>query len=330
MSTKDCNGKTIPVYKIADVVSCTNVKVSKDASDDSSNIYNLKVKICVEPKSLPLAGQFYMLKAVKGNVLLSRPISLYNVEVATGDGTIERPSSIESRASKEKFASNGNGGSKGKVSTIEKRALKDVGLAKDLVSNGNGGSKENPSSKEPHASKEKTPPNFIHATLEFLILQKGKGTQELCHLQKNDKIEILGPLGNSFTSPNKIKQILKILLNKKPLIIGGGIGVAPVAGFARTLEKKSYDFIACFKSGKYGLNKICANKLTVTTDDGSVGVKGMLPQVFDEQVANRYSVVYACGPTPMLKYVKEICDKANVLCYLSMESKMACGGWKKN
>ena len=155
-------------------------------------------------------------------------------------------------------------------------------------------------------------------SLEFLILQKGKGTQELCDLERNDRIQLIGPLGNSFPSPKA---------DDKVCIVGGGIGMAPVAGFASTLPAKSYDFFASFKSGSYGLDYIRADNLTITTDDGSVGVHGMLPAALTAKILKdkAYTVLYACGPTPMLAYLQKICLEAGVRSYLSMENRMACG-----
>lgn len=152
----------------------------------------------------------------------------------------------------------------------------------------------------------------------FLILLKGDGTKELCELHIKDEINLLGPCGNRFPCPAS---------NKKVLIVGGGIGVAPVAGFASTLPDASYDFYASFKSGSYGLENVKADKLVITTDDGSVGVHGMLPAALTEDAlkAGNYAAVYACGPTPMLAYVKHISEKIGVQCWLSMESRMACG-----
>lgn len=152
--------------------------------------------------------------------------------------------------------------------------------------------------------------------VEFLILQKGKGTNELCSVNTSTQVELFGPLGNGFASPKA---------GEKAAIIGGGIGVAPVAGFASNLEPKSYDFFACFKSGSYGLENVKADKLAVSTDDGSCGTKGMLPNIFGESNAKNYDVVYACGPTPMLKYVQQVCKASGTKCYLSLESRMACG-----
>ena len=155
-------------------------------------------------------------------------------------------------------------------------------------------------------------------TLEFLILKKGTGTAELCSLRVDDGIELIGPLGNCFPAPKKGDRVC---------IVGGGIGVAPVAGFATTLSEKSYDFYASFKSGSYGLEHIAPATLTVTTDDGSVGVHGMLPAALtaDTLRAKGYTVVYACGPTPMLAYLQKICKEAGIQSYLSMENRMACG-----
>lgn len=154
--------------------------------------------------------------------------------------------------------------------------------------------------------------------IQFLILVKGQGTQELCSLQEGDKINLLGPLGNTFVKPK---------LEEKILIVGGGIGVAPVANFAESLREKSYDFYASYKSGSYGLDFIKPNKLVITTDDGSVGIKGMLPVALTEEVLKKekYNVIYACGPLPMLAYIKEIAEKLEIPCFLSMESRMACG-----
>lgn len=153
-------------------------------------------------------------------------------------------------------------------------------------------------------------------SLNFLILLKGKGTSELCNLDKGDKLEILGPVGNYWVKPNSAEKVA---------IFGGGVGVAPVAGFASTLPKKSYDFYAAFKSGSYGLEYVKAQNLIITTDDGSVGTKGMITAVIDSESIKQYDVVYACGPTPMLAYIQKICLEANVKCWLSLENRMACG-----
>ncbi len=152
--------------------------------------------------------------------------------------------------------------------------------------------------------------------IEFLILKKGAGTEELSKLANGDQVQLIGPLGNRFPPAEKGQKIA---------IIGGGIGVAPVAGFASSLPEKSYDFFAAFKSGSYGLEHIKPGKLTITTDDGSVGIKGMITAAIDAESVKNYDVVYACGPTPMLAYIQKICLQAGVQSWLSMENRMACG-----
>ena len=76
--------------------------------------------------------------------------------------------------------------------------------------------------------------------VEFLILLKGQGTSEICSLTNGRLVDVIGPQGNTFPKP---------LASDKTLIIGGGIGIAPVAGFAQGLPAESYDFIASFKTG---------------------------------------------------------------------------------
>lgn len=154
--------------------------------------------------------------------------------------------------------------------------------------------------------------------IEFLILIKGQGTKELCSLKEGRRVELLGPCGNSFPRPDAGANIC---------IVGGGVGIAPVAGFASSLPDGSYDFFASFKSGSYGLQNVRAKNLVITTDDGSQGIHGMVSAVLTASLLRekKYSAVYACGPTPMLRYIQGVCREANVQCYLSLEQKMACG-----
>lgn len=233
----DCNGIPYPIYAIGTVTMCGTV----EGANPQGSVYMLKVEVTEENAQLPLAGQFYMLRAMKTGILLGRPISIFHAE------------------------------------------------------------------KTPHGVE-----------LQFLILVKGKGTQELCALEADDKIQLLGPLGNTFAKPEATDKVC---------IVGGGIGVAPVAGFSENLNPNTYDFYACFKSGSYGLENVKAKNLIITTDDGSVGIKGMVSAVLTAQKLKDegYSVVYACGPTPMLAYIKAICQEANVKCWISMEARMACG-----
>lgn len=170
-----------------------------------------------------------------------------------------------------------------------------------------------------------------YTRINFLIQYKGFGTEELCSLKEGEVVELLGPIGNGFPKPDE---------DDKPCLIGGGIGVAPVAGFARTLPRQSFDFYACFKEKPYGIYadegetidglsvEMQAASLYVVTESGEKGTaKGMLDMILNKDDLQRcgYTKVYACGPEPMLKYVQKICREAGVKCFLSLERHMACG-----
>ncbi len=156
--------------------------------------------------------------------------------------------------------------------------------------------------------------------VQFLMLEKGRGTQELCHMTLWDDISVIGPLGQPWPALQKEEE-------GKVCIVGGGIGVAPVANFASTLPDNSYDFYASFKSGTYGLENVHARNLKITTDDGTAGIKGMLPAALTKEalIEGGYKVIYACGPTPALAYVKRIAEEAGIKCWISMEHRMLCG-----
>ena len=153
-------------------------------------------------------------------------------------------------------------------------------------------------------------------SVQFMILKKGRGTNELCELKTDDLMTVIGPLGTSWPKAEG-----------KALIIGAGIGVAPVANFASTLPDNSYDFYASFKSGAYGLEHVHAENLVITTDDGSVGIKGILPVALTKEAVEKagYKVIYACGPTPALVYVKKLAEELGIQCWISMEHRMLCG-----
>ncbi len=167
--------------------------------------------------------------------------------------------------------------------------------------------------------------------IQFMVLEKGRGTYELCHLRPGDRMSVIGPLGKPWPLPEP--ELLTPAagsdgkVRPKICIVGGGIGVAPVANLAKSLPENSYDFYASFKTGSYGLENVRAANLKITTDDGSVGIHGMLPEALSRQAVMDagYQVIYACGPTPALNYVKKLADSLGVKCWISMEHRMLCG-----
>lgn len=171
-------------------------------------------------------------------------------------------------------------------------------------------------------------------SLTFLILKKGAGTAELCALRAGDSLDLVGPVGNRFLTPAELARdglppfdpsaaAAGIDPSLRVALIGGGIGIAPVAGFALTLPEKSFDFFASFRSTPYGLDGLAerARQLHITTEDGSAGVKGMASAVFQP---SSYDLVYACGPTAMLVWLRSACMNGPAA-WLSLEQRMACG-----
>lgn len=163
--------------------------------------------------------------------------------------------------------------------------------------------------------------------VQFMILEKGRGTGELCHMTLWDDILAIGPLGTPWPLEECQGVAKKNKGRAKICIVGGGIGVAPVANLASSLPDGSYDFYAAFKSGSYGLDRVRANRLKITTDDGSCGKCGMLPCALTKEavLAAGYELILACGPTPALVYVQKLAAELGIKCYVSMEHRMLCG-----
>lgn len=143
----------------------------------------------------------------------------------------------------------------------------------------------------------------------------GGGTKEFSGYKADDDIRIIGPLGNGFP----------VIEGRNPILIGGGIGIPPMLELAKRIfgEKEivlGYRNQATFLDGEL---KAFGN-VTIATDDGSLGTHGT---VIDAIKANNIKgdIIYACGPTPMLRAVKAYAEENNIEAYVSLEEKMACG-----
>lgn len=140
----------------------------------------------------------------------------------------------------------------------------------------------------------------------------GKGTDEFSGLKKDDKIKILGPIGNGFP-----------LMDKKSLLVGGGIGIPPMLELAKQLNNPT--IVAGYRDELFLDTELSnAGQLFVSSDNGAFGTKG---NVMDAIKANNIKpeVIYACGPMIMLKALKEYAAENNIPAYISLEERMACG-----
>ncbi len=141
----------------------------------------------------------------------------------------------------------------------------------------------------------------------------GKGTKEFSQLTAGDWVDIMGPLGNGYTP-----------LDKEAILIGGGIGIPPMLQLAKTLRCKK-EIVLGYRDELF-LNEELARygNVIIATEDGSAGTKGnVLTAISEHKIKGE--VIYACGPTPMLRAVKKYADENHMECYISLEEKMACG-----
>ena len=142
----------------------------------------------------------------------------------------------------------------------------------------------------------------------------GKGTDEFSKYVSGDPIDIMGPLGNGF--PQEGENVF---------LIGGGIGVPPMLEMAKQLNCEKQIILGYRDENLFLRDEFEAyGEVFVATEDGSVGTKGNVLDAIREQNLTA-DVIYACGPTPMLRAIKEYAAEKGIKCYISLEEKMACG-----
>lgn len=149
-------------------------------------------------------------------------------------------------------------------------------------------------------------------SLSFLLEDVGPGTRRLCELSEGESIWLLGPLGVGFwEGPGR------------PVIVGGGIGVAAVLMVGRAFGGRT---LLGFRGGGHAAAAALFDGPAVATDDGSVGRAGLVTELLDEELeADAAATVYACGPPAMLEAVRAICARRGVPGQLALEAPMGCG-----
>jgi len=160
--------------------------------------------------------------------------------------------------------------------------------------------------------------------LEIVYQVVGRGTEILSKKRAGEGLQILGPLGNGFGIPDK--SIFQAIL------VGGGVGVASLMLLAFELRKKDIDVIALIgansKERLIGVEDFTMIdvKVSTSTEDGSCGRKGLVTDILrDKLCGNDSQIIYACGPSGMLKAVAKIALSNHTPAQLSFESRMACG-----
>ncbi len=142
----------------------------------------------------------------------------------------------------------------------------------------------------------------------------GKGTAEFAEKSTGMELSILGPLGNGFP-----------LKNKKAFLIGGGIGIPPMLELAKQLACEKQIVLGYRNVDMFLLEEFKKQgKVYVATEDGSFGSHGNVLDAIRENGLDA-DIIYACGPTPMLRALKQYAAENGIECWISLEEKMACG-----
>ncbi len=159
---------------------------------------------------------------------------------------------------------------------------------------------------------------------EMLYKVVGKGTALLSALHETDMLDILGPLGTGFDQGDD---------DEEKLIVGGGIGLAPLYLLARELVKKKSP-VRLFAGGRTRDDILCITEFKrlgvecyTATEDGSLGEQGYVTIALNKHLdrLKGRAAIYACGPDPMLHAVAKIARERKIRCQVSLEGYMACG-----
>jgi dihydroorotate dehydrogenase electron transfer subunit len=162
--------------------------------------------------------------------------------------------------------------------------------------------------------------NYSQNTFRLLVQVAGKGTETLSKLRNGDTLNLVYPLGNSFSLPEKDQRIL---------LAGGGCGVAPLLFLGKSLKSKGIipDILLGFSSSERVIEYdeySELGKVFLTTEDGSLGKKGFITE-HPVLSSNKYDVIYCCGPEPMMRSVAKYCKENDIKCEVSLENLMGCG-----
>ena len=152
----------------------------------------------------------------------------------------------------------------------------------------------------------------------YRVTGENTGTEQFSKLQAGDTIDIVGSLGNGFP--------LEKAKGKKVFLMGGGIGVPPILELAKQLNCEKKQIVVGYRNKETFLrNEFEQNgELYISTEDGSTGTRGNVMDAIRENGLEA-DVIYACGPTPMLRALQAYAAENGIECYLSLEERMACG-----
>ena len=152
----------------------------------------------------------------------------------------------------------------------------------------------------------------------YRVTGQNTGTEQFSRMSAGDRIPVVGPLGNGFP--------VKEAIGKRVFLMGGGIGVPPILELAKQMECGKKQIVAGYRDAHIFLKEEFEQngELYISTEDGSVGTKGNVLDAIRENGLDA-DIIFACGPTPMLRAIKEFAKEKKIACYISLEERMACG-----
>ena len=163
--------------------------------------------------------------------------------------------------------------------------------------------------------------DYQNRTMTLLVQRVGEGSNKIADTELNDTLNIIYPLGNGFTIPEK--------KDGNVILVGGGIGIAPLYYLGKMLKEKGVEpqFLLGGRS-KTDLIMLeefeSVGKVYITTNDGSLGEEGFVTQhsIWKEK---KFDMIYTCGPKPMMMALTKMARENNIDCEVSLENLMACG-----
>jgi dihydroorotate dehydrogenase electron transfer subunit len=163
--------------------------------------------------------------------------------------------------------------------------------------------------------------------LDFLVQDVGPGTERLAALEAGESLWVTGPLGRPFSPPRELTADAA-----GAILVGGGIGVAPLALWRRRLNAAGIPSRVLLgfrdRANSGGLELFDCSEVRLASEDGHTGHTGYVTDLLavllkGDDAAG--AAVYACGPPPMLEAVRTLCADHGIAVELAMEAPMACG-----
>ena len=175
--------------------------------------------------------------------------------------------------------------------------------------------------ERPYLARAFSIARHVDGESHFLLEDVGPGTRRLCELRAGERLWTLGPLGRGFTAPTQ---------GRRALLVGGGVGIAPLAILQDTLARERpgapVTVLLGFRDAARAEGAALLHDARVASDDGSVGHHGLITELLEQELErDPAAVVYACGPAGMLEGVRALCERHGVPAQLALEAGMACG-----